>query len=422
MARVPIKKQFTRREFVSTASIALITLGGVIESLSGFTIAGWGCLLTGFVILFFVEKAKIWRSPILFPVLLLGILSILSYLITPSTEITIAHLSRLWAGMFICLVYSSWATSKNREILLILGLVATGFLLSFSLPFIVDWTVAKSNMIPESITHILSTLTVTTNTVHPNILASSIILFMPIPLACILITVHHSKYKKNPVFWLALAIAGVMALALVLSKSRAGLLAAGVSFIFLLWFCHYKSIAKVAAICTTIAIGALVFISLQNIDQTPSNVLSADTFAFRIKVWEIAVMMLQDFPFTGVGIGMFNETAANLYPAFSGMTTNPGAHNLFLQIGADLGLIGVIAMTAVYIITLFMGKQSIRHFARQQDTISWAMSAGLTTGIIAILLHGITDINVWGTRGTFAPWMVMGLLSAIYISTRLPQE
>jgi hypothetical protein len=104
------------------------------------------------------------------------------------------------------------------------------------------------------------------------------------------------------------------------------------------------------------------------------------------------------------------------------MTTNPSAHSILLQIGVDLGLIGMIAMTAVYLLILYMGRQSIQYFAERGDTVSWAMSAGLTTGIIAILLHGITDINVWGTRGTFAPWMVMGLISAIYLSIRLAQE
>lgn len=418
MARVLIKQQFTGQELIVTASVALVTLGGIVESLFGFTIIGWGCLLTGFAILFIIEKAKIWHSPILIPLVMLAILSILTYFITTSTEMTLTQLSRLWAGIFVYLVYSSWATTKQRQILLILGLGAIGLLLSLSLPFIVDWNVAKSNIIPQSISQMLATLTVTTNTVHPNILASLIILFMPIALAYLLITLPHFRHKNPPLFWLVLVVAGVMAMALVLSQSRAGLLAAGVSAIFLLWFCHYKKTAKILAICVTVVMGIFIFISRQSAGQTSSDVLNADTFAFRIKVWEIAAMMLQDFPFTGVGMGTFNDTAVRLYPTFNSMTTNPSAHNLFLQIGVELGLFGVIAMTAVYIIILFMGKKSIQHFAQQQDTISWAMSAGLTTGIIAILLHGISDINVWGTRGTFAPWMVMGLISAIYINLR----
>lgn len=422
MAKVLTNQPIARQEFIALLSIALITLGGLVESLLGPTIWGWGCLIVGIAILYAVEKTKIWRSPILIPVILLGLLSVLTYFITTSTEETITQLSRLWAGILVCLVYASWATRKQRQILLILGFVAIGLLLSLLLPFIVDWTLAKSNVIPAAISQRLAALTVTSNTVHPNILASLLILFLPIPLAYLLILFKCFNRKMGYLLLLALGIAGVMAVALLLSKSRAGLLAAGLSFIFLLWFCHYQRIAKVLTLGVVIVGAVLVFISVQSADQTTPNVLNYGSFTFRIRVWEIAVMILRDFPFTGVGMGTFNDTAARLYPAFSGMTTNPSAHNILLQIGADLGLIAVIVMTAVYLLILYMGRQSIQHFAEQGDAISWAMSAGLTTGIIAILLHGITDITVWGTRGTFAPWMVMGLISAIYLGMRLVQQ
>ena len=60
---------------------------------------------------------------------------------------------------------------------------------------------------------------------------------------------------------------------------------------------------------------------------------------------------LQDFVFTGIGIGNFNLVIPQLYPY---ITIPPGvdiphAHNLLLQIGLDLGLPGLIAYLGLLI-------------------------------------------------------------------------
>ncbi len=66
--------------------------------------------------------------------------------------------------------------------------------------------------------------------------------------------------------------------------------------------------------------------------------------------------MLQDFPFTGIGMGTFTQVADRLYPFFLyAPGTVEHAHNLFLQVGVDLGLPGLIAWLAIFMIGLFSG-------------------------------------------------------------------
>ena len=64
--------------------------------------------------------------------------------------------------------------------------------------------------------------------------------------------------------------------------------------------------------------------------------------AGRIEIWNRAIYMLRDFPLTGIGMGSFTQIADALYP-FS--IASPGtifhAHNLFLQVGVDLGIPGI---------------------------------------------------------------------------------
>ena len=63
--------------------------------------------------------------------------------------------------------------------------------------------------------------------------------------------------------------------------------------------------------------------------------------------------MLQDFPFTGIGMGSFEQVTNLLYPLFiapGGGITH--AHNLFLQVAVDLGLPGLVAWLSILILVV----------------------------------------------------------------------
>ena len=72
----------------------------------------------------------------------------------------------------------------------------------------------------------------------------------------------------------------------------------------------------------------------------------------RVEIWSRALYMLQDFPFTGIGMGAFRQVANLLYPFFlAGPDAEiPHAHNIFLQVGVDLGLPGLVAWLALLIL------------------------------------------------------------------------
>jgi putative inorganic carbon (HCO3(-)) transporter len=112
-------------------------------------------------------------------------------------------------------------------------------------------------------------------------------------------------------------------------------------------------------------------------------------------------------------MGTFNDVAVRLYP-FSEVA-NPGAHNLFLQVGVDLGIPGLIAFASILLLTIYMSLSSITHSAAQEDHALRALSVGLLAGITALLFHGLVDITVWGTRVSFLPWMIIGLITAVHL-------
>jgi len=77
----------------------------------------------------------------------------------------------------------------------------------------------------------------------------------------------------------------------------------------------------------------------------------------RLELFSRGLYMLQDFPFTGVGLGMFPRVLPLLYPLFlvGPDTEVPHVHNIYLQIGIDHGFPGLIAFLA-FIILLMIGS------------------------------------------------------------------
>src|SRR5205085_2072334 len=69
----------------------------------------------------------------------------------------------------------------------------------------------------------------------------------------------------------------------------------------------------------------------------------------RAELWSRAMSMLQDFSFTGVGLGMYGKVANVLYPFFliPPDAEMGHAHNHFLQVAVDLGIPGLVIYTTL---------------------------------------------------------------------------
>ncbi|MBM3150082.1 MAG: O-antigen ligase family protein, partial [Chloroflexi bacterium] len=134
----------------------------------------------------------------------------------------------------------------------------------------------------------------------------------------------------------------------------------------------------------------------------------------RLELWQRAIYIMQDFPYTGISIGTFDSVINVMYPLF---LIGPDAvvfhaHNLYLQTGAEFGIPGLIAylglLTAFILTTwaILRSSASGRGFR--------AIAIGLLCGLIAHLLYGLTDAIVLANKtGTFI-WAAFGLTVAIH--------
>ena len=94
------------------------------------------------------------------------------------------------------------------------------------------------------------------------------------------------------------------------------------------------------------------------------------------------------------------------------------AHNDYLNTLADWGVVGA-ALVAVALVLLFWGVFRIwRHVEREGDDLRsrqsnrMAFVLGATTGLVALLLHGVTDFNFHIPANALAAVALMALLTA----------
>ena len=134
----------------------------------------------------------------------------------------------------------------------------------------------------------------------------------------------------------------------------------------------------------------------------------------RLDVWSRAIYMIQDFPFTGVGMGTYGRVADMLYPFF---LSTPGrvqhVHNLFPQIAVDLGIPGLIVWLSIWILMVFTSFQLYRHGNKIRDKLESGLGAGLLCSQIALASHGMLEAVTWGmVKPAPLVWVIWGITVA----------
>ena len=269
---------------------------------------------------------------------------------------------------------------------------------------------------------------------NPNMLGEYLILLLPI--ALVMLIGKGEGLRKLP----ALFCIALMGACLLLTWSRGAWLALIVALVCFLFMWHYRSIWLVLLGVASIPI--LPSILPQSIINRFASIgnMSDSSTSYRVYIWRAAVNMLKDNAVAGIGIG---ESAwRRLYPlyAYMGIEVAPHSHNLFIQTWLELGVFGFAALVVFIFLllksafslfsdikscslktaelsermlldnTLFPNsKVESRSASRRQIRLS---VIGPLTGIIAVLVQGMTDYSWYNYRLYLMFWLVAGLTVA----------
>jgi O-antigen ligase len=201
----------------------------------------------------------------------------------------------------------------------------------------------------------------------PNEFAAVLVPALPLSLAL-------AAGTRSPTLrWLGVAAAGLTAAGTALSLSRGGLLALGtVLVIGVLVAGRWRG--AVILIALFIALSGVSYFLFAASLTARERVTSAEGGTGRSDLWRVGWRMFEDRPLLGVGAGNF-ATASIDYLLRPGQlrrsdliaNTPKVAHNTYLGVLAELGVVGGIGFMGLMCFALGCGVRGARAFARARD-------------------------------------------------------
>lgn len=341
-----------------------------------------------------------WRQTALdVPVLLFAGTSVLSLLgLGGNLQDQLVGLVKA-AGGFLMFCIATQSIRERRDLWLVMAAVmATGLLQAIGVTIdLLNGTTPVSEMARA-----------TGSVIDANIFAGYLLLIIPLVLV---LGLALRPWWALPATMLAAAVFGI-ALAATLSRSGwLGLLAALVVLVILIKHRRWRLAAVAAALAAAIVLGGLVGPMSQRLDtQQPGGPL--EMLASRAQVWGVAVDIWQRHPLFGVGVANF----VNYYNQEGGEQDVIGhAHNIFLNMGAERGLFGLLAFIVV-IVGLFA---TLRRALRAAHTpIERAVAVGLIATFAGYFVHSLLEVSYYDYKVLLLFWLLVGTTGGLPILLR----
>jgi O-antigen ligase len=111
----------------------------------------------------------------------------------------------------------------------------------------------------------------------------------------------------------------------------------------------------------------------------------------RINLWAATIPLIRAYPFFGCGLGGY-ETAFMRFKVFEPLLTDDFAHNDYLQLLAELGVVGfAIGATLAFSVV----RTAVRRAVRSADPGARYFAVACAGALAAILLHSLADFNLY---------------------------
>lgn len=247
---------------------------------------------------------------------------------------------------------------------------------------------------------------VTGGFVSPNQLAGYLVVLAPLMLVGILIQ------RRGWVLYLpALALASF---GVYVSFSRGALIGlALVPFVFL----RGRHLLAAIPVVAVLLIGFTPTLLQERFATLTS---SGSEIATRVDIWKTAVAVWQSAPVAGAGLGSFPNAYAEArvpgkkFLPQSKLEPPPHAHNLALQMLAETGLLGLLALLGV----LSAAVTAAARLRRASERWIQRAATGIMASLLAFLVHNVFDVTLFQSETGAVFWVTLGLLAALVAMAR----
>jgi putative inorganic carbon (HCO3(-)) transporter len=221
------------------------------------------------------------------------------------------------------------------------------------------------------------------------------------------LTLYYFKGLKKIVFYAASAL---VLTGICLTYSRPTLLA---TYVVLFLFALVKKSRILLAILVAFTIAA-PFIAprpvkewAKKVEYHPIRFMCNDD---RIAIFRNSMNMIRAHPVIGIGANNFmkNYKEYKEHPEYRNEVTSDFcfAHNNFLQLAAELGLVGL----AIFLWLLYrLFKESVRIYRLLDDRFFKIVSLSLIACLIAFQVNGLTETSFFSSRVAMIFWIIAGI-------------
>lgn len=254
--------------------------------------------------------------------------------------------------------------------------------------------------------------------------------YMELALAIPLGLVFTGAVEKEKRF-IYLFAAGLMAIALIMTNSRGGIISLVAELLFLVATMglrrrshhkkkshsegghrsRFKSAALRAGLALALVLALFAGVVLLGgedaLNRVVGSVNTDDPTTGRAHFWSVTVDIIKSHPWLGVGLGAFGVVYTG-YDSRNGMYRLEQAHNDYLQVLSDGGIIGA-AIALFFVVNLFrmgfMRRDSRDDFRRGVATAAMA-------GCFAVLVHSFFDFTLHTTANALL-FLVLAALATM---------
>ena len=233
---------------------------------------------------------------------------------------------------------------------------------------------------------------------NPNVLGEFLILIFPITLA--LMATAKRSHERFFLFTVSL----INCWCLVFTWSRGAWLGCIISTA--LFLCVSSRYFFTAGVLSLPWVAAIFSLKGDSAVLTRLTNFSDSSTSYRVSIWRGVFSMLQDIGPYGIGIG--EGAFRKMYPVYSlaGIEAAPHAHNLYLQIAVEMGM---FALAAFFTFIFLYAQFSLSFCKSAMSRSNKLICLGIFSGVLALLIQGLTDYVWYNYRIFLLFWMIIGL-------------
>lgn len=202
----------------------------------------------------------------------------------------------------------------------------------------------------------------------------------------------------------------LMAVSILFSLSRGGIITLSIAFLFFIFFSARATQDKRTQwifFLTISAVLVVTWLGWQPIMDRFGSMWGEDGLntGGRFPIILDSVAIIKKHPFFGTGFGTFIDT----YPTvrtISGSSIYDHAHNDYIELLADGGIVGFV-LCGCFVFSILIN--SIKTLNRRREPYAILITSGALTGLLALLFHSFVDFQMYNGANALYFFFLCGL-------------